>query len=163
MVSQEGSFVFAVTYLQIRSLVWATTVLVVCGVALRRGGRDERLSAGVMLAAWAMSMVLDRTGFREIEWGILAVDLAALAVFVWITLRSDRYWPIFAAAFHLLAIITHMARTIDPTVRGWAYLTAEILWGYFLAIAIGYGAWTAPKYRLESTTEPMVAPGATRR
>ena len=147
----------------IRALVWALTVMAVCGVAMLRGGRYERLAAGVMLAGWALTMVVYRAGFRQTEWGILLVDLAALGVFVWIALNSPRYWPIFAAGFHLLAIVTHLARTIDQQVGAWAYLTAEILWGYFLAFAIGYGAWTAQGLQADSMADPNDPAGATRR
>ena len=159
MVPQEGFFV-SVTPLQIRSLVWALTVLGVCALALWRGGRFERLAAGVMLAAWAVSMLVDKTGFDEPEWGVMTVDLAALAVFVWIALKSDRFWPIFAAAFHLLSIVTHLARTVDSTVLRYAYMTAEILWGYFLAFAIAYGALTSASERFHPSDG---APGATLR
>ena len=148
------------TPVQIRSAVWALTVLMVCAVALWRGGRDERLAAGIMLAAWALSMLVDRTGFAEMEWGIMGIDIAALAGFTWIALRSPRYWPLFAAGFHLLAIVTHVARQVDPTVGGYAYFTAEILWGYFLAFAIGYGALTSRGDQLETGAG---RPGATLR
>lgn len=147
----------------LRAFVWAATVLVVCAIAVWRGRRDEQLGAGVMLAAWALTMVVYRAGFRQMEWGILLVDAAALAGFVWIALLSVRYWPMFAAGFHLLAVATHLARLADPAVGGWAYLTAEIAWGYLLAFAIGFGAWSAPS-AYPAISEPVVAdPGATRR
>jgi len=152
-----------VTSYGIRALVWALTVLTVCGIAMVRGGRYERLASGAMLAAWALTMVVYRAGFRETEWGILLVDLAALAAFVWIALKSSRYWPLLAAGFQLLAIVTHMARTVDHQVGAWAYLTAEILWGYLLAFAIGYGAWTARDAHPDSAATPDTPPGATRR
>jgi hypothetical protein len=82
----------------------------------------------------------------------------------WIAFKSGRYWPLFATGFHLLAIITHFARAADPTFGGWAYMTAEIIWGYLVALTIGYGAWTAPNrqeaYEAEGDVTP---PGATRR
>ncbi len=127
----------------IRAFVWAATVLLVCVIAVWRGRRDEHLAAGIMLAAWAITMVVYRSGFQQTEWGILLVDAGALSGFTWIALRSDRFWPLFAAGFHLLAVVTHVARLADPGVGAWAYLTAEIMWGYLLAAAIGYGAWTA--------------------
>ena len=148
---------------EIRTLVWAATVVAVCLIAVLRGGSYERLAAGGMLAAWAFTLLFYRTNFREPEWGILAVDVAALVLFTWIALRSDRFWPIFAAGFHLLAIVTHLARTVDQTVGHWAYGTAEILWGYLLAFAIAYGAWTAPAFPPEAMAAPKAPPGATRR
>jgi hypothetical protein len=147
----------------IRALVWAATVIAVCAVAAWRGRRDEQLAAGVMLAAWALSMLLDRAKFQDIEWGILAVDIAALCGFIWIALLSRRYWPMFAAGFHLLAVVTHVARLADPAVGGWAYITGEIIWGYLLAIAIGYGALSAPRAYPAIAADPNNEPGATRR
>jgi hypothetical protein len=144
----------------IRALVWAATVLAVCAIAAWRGRRDEQLAAGLMLAAWAVTMVVER-GFEQTEWGILLVDIAALAGFFWIALRSERYWPIFAAGFHLLAVVTHLARLADSGVGQWAYVTAEIIWGYMLALVIGYGAWTAPAAQPVSIDRDPA--GATRR
>lgn len=130
---------------ELRSLIWAATVIGVCVLALRRGGPDERQASGVMLAAWAVSMVVGRSGYTQTEWGILAIDVTALVGFTVIALRSDRYWPLFAAGFHLLAILTHLARGVDDTVATWAYFTAQIMWGYLLAGSIGYGALTTPR------------------
>jgi hypothetical protein len=144
----------------IRALVWAATVLAVCAIAAWRGRRDEQLAAGLMLAAWAVTMVVER-GFEQTEWGILLVDIAALAGFFWIALRSERYWPIFAAGFHLLAVVTHLARLADSGVGQWAYVTAEIIWGYMLALVIGYGSWTAPAAQPVSIDRDPA--GATRR
>ncbi len=128
---------------QMRALIWAITVLLVCVVAVRRGGPYERLASGGLLAAWAMTMLVYRSQFTQTEWGIFVVDGAMLALLTWIALRSARYWPLFAAGFHLLAAVTHVANMVDVKVGAWAYLTAEIIWGYLLAATIGYGAWTS--------------------
>ncbi|MCR5873963.1 hypothetical protein LRS10_07130 [Phenylobacterium sp. J426] len=134
--------------------------MAVCAVAALRGRNEERLAAGGLLAGWALTMVAYRYQGHQVEWGILLIDVALLALLAWIALRSERYWPIFAAGFHLLAVVTHLARSADPSVTGWAYITAEIIWGYLLAFAIGYGAWTAPRYAQAGDPAPA---GATRR
>lgn len=133
----------------IRALVWAATIIGVGLVALWRGGRDERLASYILLAGWGLTVLVARTRFAQTEWGILAVDAVLFAGLVAIALRSDRHWPLFAAGFHLLAIVTHIANVVDPGVGGWAYFTAEIIWGYLLVLSIGYGAWTAPRRRGE--------------
>ena len=92
------------------------------------------------------------------------MDLAFLGLISWTALKSSRYWPLFAAGIHLLAVITHVARALDPTLGGWAYITAGIIWGYLLAFIIGYGAWTAPNRQEAYDAEPDVTPpGATLR
>lgn len=134
--------------------------MTVCAIAAVRGRNEERLAAGGLLAGWALTMVAYRYQGHQTEWGILLIDVALLALLAGIALRSARYWPLFAAGFHLLAVVTHVARSVDPSVTGWAYITAEIIWGYLLAFAIGYGAWTAP--RQAQANAPADA-GATRR
>ena len=134
-------------------------VMLVCALAMWRGGSVERLAAGGMLAAWALSMVAasDRSG--EMQGGVLLIDGLALALFAWIALRSRRWWPLFTAGFQLLAVITHLARALDDNVTGWAYFTAEIIWGYLVLFSIGYAAWTAPHH----ADVEIAPPGARRR
>lgn len=118
--------------------------MAVCALALWRGRDDERLAAAGMLADWSLSRILFQTHSEGLQAGIFAVDLILLGVYVWLALRSRRYWPLFAAGFQLLAIVTHLGRMVDPRMSGWAYLTAEIIWSYLAILAIAYGAWSAP-------------------
>ncbi|MBL8770097.1 MAG: hypothetical protein JNK30_01845 [Phenylobacterium sp.] len=129
--------------------VWPTALLTVCALAVWRGGDDERLAAGGQLANWALTILLVRanggTTSDETQWGVLAADVALLSLLLWIALRSRRYWPLFATAFHLLVVLVHFGRIVDPRVSGWAYLTAGLIFAYLVLIAIAYGAWTAPR------------------
>ena len=133
----------------------------VCGLAVWRGRDDERLAAGGNLASWAIGVVVFKIGSQHTQWSIMVTDLALLSLYLWIALRSRRFWPLFAAAFTFLMLVTHLAMTVDPDVGGWAYMTAQIFWSYLVLLAIGYGAWTAPDYA--DTDDPTDAPGATRR
>jgi hypothetical protein len=153
-----------VRYPEIRTAVWAATLVVVVALAFIRGGRSERWAASALAAGWLTTLVVYRYRIGGTEWGVLAVDIALLAALLWIALRSPRYWPLFAAGFHLLAVVTHLARTVDIHVNHWAYITAEIIWGYLLAFAIGYGAWTYPRAQPAANAAPAITdPGATRR
>ena len=140
--------------------MWPTALTAVCILAAWRGRDDERLAAGGYLLNYAIGLLVYRARSEDTQWPVLFTDAALLALLVWIGLRSRRYWPLCAAGFQLLAVITHLASAIDPKVGGWAYLTAEILWSYLVIFSIGYGAWTAPRY---ATTDPITDPGATRR
>lgn len=118
----------------------------VCGLAVWRGRDEERLAAGAYLADWALTLVVFKDRSTDTQWGVLVIDTILLGIYLWLALRSRRFWPLFAAGFQLLAIVTHLAMTLDRTVSGWAYLTAELVWSYLVLIAIGYGSWTAPRY-----------------
>ena len=112
-------------------------------MATWRGRNQERLAAGGLLAGWALSLISYERSLHT-QWGIVAVDAGLLALLVWVALRSRRYWPLFAAGFHVLAMLTHLARALDPTFSGWTYMTAEMIWNYLVVLTVGYGAWSAP-------------------
>ncbi len=141
--------------------VWPSALLLVCAVAVWRGRDNERLAAGALLAAWALSMVVFKARSEETQWAVLIVDSSLLAVYGWIALRTRRYWPLFLAAFQFLAVITHGAHALDTAVSGWAYITAIRVWTYLGLFAIGYGSWTAPRRNAEiETYGEAVAPTA---
>ena len=94
-------------------------------VAVLRGRDSERLAATGVLTGWAMSMVLARARSNDTQWGIFAVDALLLMLFLWLAMRSRRFWPLFS---------------------GWAYLTANLIWSYLVLLTIGYAAWTAPAH-----------------
>ena len=133
----------------------------VCGLAIWRGRDEERLAAGGNLASWAIGLVVFEVQSQAIQWAVMVTDLGLLSLYLWIALRSRRHWPLFAAGFTLLMVITHIARAVDTGISGWAYITAQIFWSYLVLLAIGYGAWTASDYA--DTDDPTDAPGATRR
>ena len=144
--------------------MYPTAVVVTCFLAVLRGRDTERLAAATVLLTWSLTLVVVRRGTEGTQWLVLFIDIAQLPVFLWLALRSSRYWPLFAAAFKLLLVLTHLARAIDPSISGWAYQTAGIIWSYLALITISYGAWTAPRHaeRMEAAG-PTDAAGATRR
>lgn len=144
--------------------VWPTVLMMVCAIAVWRGRDDERLAAGVDLATWALTLVVYRVESAGTQWAMLFVDMALFVTLLWIALRSVRRWPLFAAGFSLLALVTHLASAADPTIGGWAYITAGIIWSYLILFAIGYGAITAPRRYAEiEALGPVAMPGAIRR
>lgn len=142
--------------------VWPTVLMTVCVVAVWRGRDEERLAAAGELASWALTLVVFKARSADTQWAVLAIDAGLLALFVWIALRSIRYWPLFVASFQLLAVVTHLAHALDSSVSGWAYLTAALAFNYLALLVVGYAAWTAPRYA-EVANAAGAAPGATRR
>lgn len=124
--------------------VWPTALMTVCALAFLRGRDEERLAAVGYLANWALTLVVFKARSVETQWAVLILDFALLALYLHLSMRTPRYWPLFATGFQLLAVVTHIARALDTAVSGWAYLTAGLVWSYLVIFTIGYGAWTAP-------------------
>ena len=131
---------------EIPKWIWDAVVVLVLVAAIWRGGRDERVAAIALAVGVVLSKLVYSHHGQQTEWGVMAVDVVLLAVLLWIALVTHRYWPIFAAAFQFLAVIIHLAQIADRSLGGWAYISAEILFGYLLAGAIALGtlnAWRA--------------------
>ncbi|KRB48652.1 MAG: hypothetical protein V4514_20745 [Pseudomonadota bacterium] len=123
--------------------VWAIAMFAVSAFALWRGGRTERVVAIANIVAWIATIVVqNRSNWVDPQWGMFAVDVAFLLVLLWFVIRGSRLWILPAAAFQLLAVVTHGAILADGGVRAWAYLTALILWSYLVLITLAVGAYT---------------------
>jgi hypothetical protein len=137
-----------------------------CLYAVVRGGREEQAAAIYFaLATFAAPWLLDRR-WAGTQWAMFAVDLGYLVLLLVLALRSAKWWPIPAAAFQLLAILTHVASLIDHQLRAWAYVTAGVIWTYLglAAIVVGtFNTWRARRQPAAKAAPAMAEPGATRR
>lgn len=117
------------------------------GGALWIGRGNERWTAIVLMLSAFASPLLQTSRFFQPESGILVVDLLLLGYLVWLALRSDRFWPLYAAGFQIVGTTIHLARIADTTVFQSAYATAQIFWAYPVVLALGAGTWLEARYR----------------
>jgi hypothetical protein len=138
----------------------------VCAGAFWKGGREEQLAAGGLLLSFALTVALRDRSWAGIQWSAFVADICLLILLTAIALRTERYWPMAAAAFQLLCVVTHLARLVDPGVRAWAYATGQVIWSQLLVVAIGVGVWNAwrgGRQPARAADDPITDPGATRR
>jgi len=137
----------------------------VCTFALWKGGLEERITAASLLLGDVVTLALRDRSWQGTQWIGFGVDVAFLLIITTIALRSPRYWPLAAAGFQLLGVVTHAARMIDPHVQAWAYITAGVIWTYAVVIALAVGAYNRWRERRQPAASGLVvtAPGATRR
>ncbi len=114
--------------------------------AIRWGGRDERLAAGAFVIATMLSWLLDNqyTG-PQIE--VLFVDFALLLGLLGLALTSDRFWPMYAAAFQLVGTVVHVASMTETGDFAWAYAVGLIFWSYAVVAALLAGTWLEGRHR----------------
>jgi hypothetical protein len=129
---------------QLLGQAFLALMLLVCGWALWRGDKPERLAAAAMVAAWiGTSFVLDRR-FKDIQWATLGVDFVLLVVLIGLSLVFRRRWLLAASGFHLLGVATHGAMIIDPKVQATPYIVALGVWSCatVASLAVGMAALT---------------------
>lgn len=122
--------------------VWTTLMLAISGFALLRGGGPERVFAVANVLAAVLSAYLqDRAHWLDPQWGMLAVDVGFLALLLTLAIWTDRSWLLFAAAFQLLGVVTHLAIIADPGVRAGAYMRGLVIWSYLVLGSLVVGVW----------------------
>jgi hypothetical protein len=120
--------------------IWAVCMLAVCAFTFWRGGAPERIASSLLIVgSVAAGIVQNRHDFSQTQWGDLVVDVAFLAILLWLALRTDRHWPMFAAAFQLISVITYVARMVDSRVGALAPYQAVVIWSYMILGAISVG------------------------
>lgn len=102
---------------------------------LQRGGTPERLG----MAAWVLASLLSTAtvlaglgDYERLQFGVLVVDLFLLAFLIWLSLRADRYWPLWMTGFHLLGVMTHIAKAMAPDLHPWAYAVGQAIGAYLI-------------------------------
>lgn len=124
--------------------VYWTLLALTCVYAFVRGGRDERLVAIVCLVASVVTaFVLSpwTQRYTEIEAGEMLVDLAVLAAFIAVALRSDRFWPLWIAGLQLTSSLAHFMKGVHLELLPQAYAAATKFWSYPILLIVILGTW----------------------
>jgi len=120
------------------------TVLVVA-FAFLKGDEPERIAAGGYVLSWFASLLIQGDGaVGGTNWGLMAIDAIMLAVFVALAWKSQRAWPIWAAALQSLTVMSHILTLVDirPPVSAFYAVINLASTGILLVIAIGtFWAW----------------------
>lgn len=124
----------------IGALFWMLT-LVGCGYAAALGGSSGRWAAFLILAASLLTIPAGRlgSGWRETEQLILLVDLALLTGLCVLSLKSDRFFPLWMTGFHLIAVLTHLSTLIVGDYTPKIYRAVESLWAVPMTLAMMWG------------------------
>ena len=134
-------------------------MLVMCGVVLWRGDRAAKLAGLACVAAWFFTPIAHFThSWVGPQWGILSVDLLLLLSLLWLALRSDRIWLLFAAAFQLLEVVMHLAMAADRSVAPLPYALGLAIWSYLVLLTVGVGGWTGRRSDKPQSATDVAAP-----
>ena len=125
-------------------LIYHLLLVLVSAYAFLRGRSDERIAAAICIAATiATRLVVSPASVRYsgVETGVLAVDFLALAGFLFIALRTDRFWPLWVAGLQLTTLVAHVLKAVQLDLLPYAYATAARFWVYPIFLIIVVGTW----------------------
>lgn len=105
------------------------------------GGRPERTAAVLFTALVLITPLVQPLSVGQWRWGVAITSLFTFSGLLWLALKCDRWWLIFAAGCQLLALFTHMISLLLIDSLVWTAVTLRwISWGGVLACAV-FGVW----------------------
>jgi hypothetical protein len=124
----------------IRLILYGALMWGVCLYAFFRGGRAERITAASLLVATYATALVARPmamRFQGVEIPIMMVDGMFFLVLFGISLKSEKFWPLWLTAMQGLTILSHLAPYV-PHVLPWAYGNALAMWSYPMLVVLGF-------------------------
>lgn len=119
-------------------------LLVTVAVALLRGGRLERWAAYTALIASVSTTVLaPNPEWTDIEINIFVVDIATLASFWFISLKTQRFWPYWITGWQLIAIFGHIQKMMFSEILERPYALLSMYISYPILFVILYASGSA--------------------
>lgn len=130
--------------LSILPRLFIVLLISMCGFALFKGGRDERLVAltcvvGTIATHFVLSPLRDR--YAAVESGVVVVDVVVLACFIVVALISDRFWPLWVAGLQLTTVAGHFFKAWQTDASPIVYGATLQFWSYPILVILGIGTW----------------------
>ena len=137
----------------LRWVIFEVIFLGSCGYALWRGGTPERIASATFLVAATLSLFVrqpvpdilvreaGQSQFHQLELGVMAVDLAVLAVMLMLAFASERFWPLWMSAMAGITVLVHMAVMLKLQPVPWAYWRSEALLSYPMQFLLAIATW----------------------
>ena len=125
-------------------------LLAVCSFAFLAGRRDERMVASICVLASIASVVVISplsSRYSGLEAGVFIVDLATLAGFTFVALRSERFWPLWVAGLQLTTLMSHAFKAGRLDLMPQAYAAAARFWVYPIFLILVIGTWRSYRRR----------------
>lgn len=138
--------------MQTHTIISLILASLVCGVAMWRGDQSARWIGAAFITSWVGSLLVHSGDERSADYGVLAIDVVTLAVFVWISMRTRRLWTIVASAFLMIIVASHVAVMIDLRVTINTLKASMAIWSYGVLACIAFGTWAAVRRRGQASS-----------
>ena len=125
---------------------WGQIAAIACLVlaAWRWGAGPERILAAILVwfhAADAVNHAVASPAGFSLDTGHFVIDAVAAVVAVGVAVQANRIYPLWFAAFQLIALFAQIARDLAPGVATLAYQVLYTGPSYFQILLLAGGIW----------------------
>jgi hypothetical protein len=116
--------------MDIRQVGFFFALLLCIAYASMFGGRTGRMGSLIFVLATvltALGTIVEPT-WASTSYTILAVDSGCLLALAALAIYSNRFWPIWAVGFQIVAVATHLATIWIPDIVPKAYQALLSFW-----------------------------------
>ncbi len=115
-----------------------------CGYAVALGGWEGRWTTVIVIVATLATMASNRV--LDVHWYttnelMLLVDFATFVGVYIVAARSERWWPIWFAAFQLNTVAAHIATIFSPEFSARVYHGYEGVWAIPCLLIMVFGIY----------------------
>ena len=118
---------------------YLTLLVSAVGYVLAKGGRDERLMVLLLLfSSIATYVFFDHAGrsFLRPQPMLIVCELVVLTVMLTVAYRSDRFWPMFIAAFQMAVVLSLLTPAFGQHLVSYGLGVAQGLWAYLQLVVL---------------------------
>ncbi len=121
--------------------VFVFVLLLCAGYACVFGGKTGIAGSLTFLLAALLSYW---AAYANPDWDstlypLFLVDLGCLIALAGLALKSNRYWPIWACGFQLVAVATHVGTMLVPDIVPKAYQAMQSFWAVPILMVMAIG------------------------
>lgn len=131
-----------------------------CGFVWLYGDAEGKKAAGLFVVAVLFTWIAQSfdTQWRQTHWPLLTVDTGYLIAAYAFALRSDRFWPLWIAAFQLLTVTSHLATMVAPDFVPTMYSAIATFWVVPLLLSMVSGVYLDHRAltRLVKNNDPVL-------
>ena len=127
------------------------------------GGAPEKIGTAIYALSVAVTHILLITHvgrWRGIEFGVFTVDVVTFALFCFLAVRANRFWPIWVSALLGLGVLGSLAMMLHPRVIPWAYAVVLSIWSYPILLLIATGTHCHQRRLIRNGADPSWTPSS---
>jgi hypothetical protein len=122
-------------------IAYNTALIAICVYVSVWGGKVGRWGVGMLLIATAFTYVGAKQAhaYSSLNWWVLTGDIGLLFGYIVLSVKGQRYWPLWASALHFNGVMSHFVALLAPVLVSKVYYAMATVWGVpvLLIMAVG--------------------------